>query len=350
MLPVLTTEEDVRHIVQYLKTKPTGATSAEAAAVVEKTLLDPRKLTAFITWGIISKEGEKLRLAPQGWELARKPSEEAAIFRSILDSIAPYRSVLEWANHQNIAEITTVDVASHWDEHHRESVGESNDRTLKESAVCFFHLCSVAELGSLTIGRSGNPTRFVFNVDNLRRYIEAGPSSPPLTERSEEIAPIPAENTEKEETNRQAPTQIRNQAALRVFIAHGKNMEIVSQVQTMLELATIESDVAEEEETTAIPVPDKVFEAMRRCSGGVIVVSVEEGRKESDGSYALNENVPIEIGAAFVLYDRKVILLWDKRLRVPSNLQGLYRCEYEGNELSWSAGMKLMKGIQQFKK
>ncbi len=46
---------------------------------------------------------------------------------------------------------------------------------------------------------------------------------------------------------------------------------------------------------------------------------------------------------------KKVILLWDKRLAVPSNLQGLYRSEFEGDELSWKAGMKLMKAIKDFR-
>jgi len=62
---------------------------------------------------------------------------------------------------------------------------------------------------------------------------------------------------------------------LRVFIAHGKNMEIVDQVQTMLEIADIDNEVAEEEETTAIPVPDKVFNAMKRCRAGIIAVGAE---------------------------------------------------------------------------
>jgi hypothetical protein len=131
---------------------------------------------------------------------------------------------------------------------------------------------------------------------------------------------------------------------LRVFITHGKNMAIVDQVQTMLGLADIDSEVAEEEETTAIPVPAKVFDAMRRCRAGIIVVSVDNEEK------TINQNVLIEIGAAFVLYERRVVLVWDKRLPVPSNLQGLYRCEFEGDELTWSAGMKLMKAIQQFKR
>ena len=137
---------------------------------------------------------------------------------------------------------------------------------------------------------------------------------------------------------------------LRVFISHGKNKGIVDQVQTMLDLADIESEVAEKEETTAIPVPDKVFNAMRRCQAGIITVTVEEGRRDKDDNYVLNENVLIEIGAAFVLYERRVVLLWDKRLAIPSNLQGLYRCEFEGDDLTWAAGMKLMKAIQGFKK
>jgi hypothetical protein len=118
----------------------------------------------------------------------------------------------------------------------------------------------------------------------------------------------------------------------------------------MLELADIESEVATKEETTAIPVPDKVFSAMRRCQAGIIIVSAEESHLGGDSEPRINENVLIEIGAAFVLYDRRVVLLWDKRLPVPTNLQGLYRCEFEGDELSWSAGMKLMKAIKGFKK
>ncbi len=126
-------------------------------------------------------------------------------------------------------------------------------------------------------------------------------------------------------------------------------MDLVDQVQTMLGLADIQSEVAVKEETSAIPVPEKIFSAMRRCTTGIIVVSVDETRKDKDGKYTINENVLIEIGAAFVLYDKRVVLLWDKRLSVPSNLQGLYRCEFEGSELSWSAGMKLMKAIRGFK-
>jgi hypothetical protein len=154
-----------------------------------------------------------------------------------------------------------------------------------------------------------------------------------------------------DENSRVVPAKVAETAnsEMKVFISHGKNMELVEQVETMLGLADIKSEVAVKEESAAIPVPDKVFSAMKRCQAAIIVVAVEEAHKDAKGQYAINENVLIEIGAAFVLYDRKVVLLWDRRLPVPSNLQGLYRCEFEGDDLNWGAGMKLMKAIKGFK-
>ena len=127
-------------------------------------------------------------------------------------------------------------------------------------------------------------------------------------------------------------------------------MEIVDQIKTMIELASLDYEVVVETETAAIPIPDKVFGAMRRCNSAVMCVSADESDKREDGTYGINQNVLIEIGSAFVLYDKKVILVWDKRISIPSNLQGLYRCEYTGDELSWGTGMKLMKALNEFKK
>lgn len=138
-------------------------------------------------------------------------------------------------------------------------------------------------------------------------------------------------------------------AAFRVFITHGKNMQIVEQVKDVLDLYDIEYEVAVEEETTAIPVSQKVLGAMRRCKAGVMIVSDDEQPSVPSVS-KINNNVLIEIGAAFVLYDQKVVLLWDKALKVPSNLQGLYRCEFEGNQLSFSVGTRLAKAIKNFRR
>lgn len=362
-LPVLTTAEDVIALIAYLKTKPTGATINEAKAAIQKSVLDPRKFTAYTLWGFVNKEGERIKLTDRGWEFARKPEAQQEIYRRVIDSIPPYKSVLEWAFHQKMDSITNVDVAAHWHEHHKEAVGTDNEDTIKNNAVCFFHLAQAAGLGKLIIGRHGQTTRLELDREQLKQYIEAGPSTPPWTAKSEETLAKTEVITDPEklaEANVSpvakappeppaAPLTSTKVADIRCFISHGSNMDLVDQVQTMLGLADIQSEVAVKEETSAIPVPEKIFTAMRRCTTGIIVVSVDETRKNKDGEYTINENVLIEIGAAFVLYDKRVVLLWDKRLSVPSNLQGLYRCEFEGSELSWSAGMKLMKAIRGFK-
>ena len=57
----------------------------------------------------------------------------------------------------------------------------------------------------------------------------------------------------------------------------------------------------------------------------------------------------IEIGASMALYGKKVILLVEKGVTLPSNLQGLYRCDYAGSSLDHEATMKLLKTFSQFR-
>ena len=136
--------------------------------------------------------------------------------------------------------------------------------------------------------------------------------------------------------------------SFRVFISHGRNKKIVAQVKDVLELYDIDYEIAVEEESAAIPVPHKVLAAMRKCQARIMIVSPDNEEAAEAGT--INNNVLIEIGSAFVLYDQQVVLLWDKRLKVPSNLQGLYRCDFEGSELSFASGTKLAKSVKGFRK
>lgn len=155
------------------------------------------------------------------------------------------------------------------------------------------------------------------------------------------------ETATNSDNNQRPKDSVPSQKTFRVFITHGKNMEVVEQVKDVLDLYDIEYEIAVEEETTAIPVPQKVLAAMRRCSAGVMIVSSDNDG--ATGQATINNNVLIEIGTAFVLYDQRVVLLWDKQLKVPSNQQGLYRCEFEGNQLSFATGTKLAKAMKGFR-
>ena len=90
---------------------------------------------------------------------------------------------------------------------------------------------------------------------------------------------------------------------------------------------------------------------MRSCQAAVIHVSSEGVLKDKDGGEQalINGNVLIEIGAAMALYGKQFILLVEDGVKLPSNLQGLYECRYEGNELSGEATMKLLKSFNEFR-
>ena len=139
--------------------------------------------------------------------------------------------------------------------------------------------------------------------------------------------------------------------ANRVFISHGKQRAIVSQIKEILAYGSFEPIVAAERESTAIPVPEKVFEDMRSCGAGVIHVGAEGKYVDRDGKEQtkLNDNVLIEIGAAMALYGKKVILLVEKGVTLPSNLQGLYRCDFAGDRLDYESTMKILKTFNQFR-
>jgi hypothetical protein len=138
--------------------------------------------------------------------------------------------------------------------------------------------------------------------------------------------------------------------ARRVFISHGKHRSIVNQIKELLIYGKFEPIVSVERETVAIPVPEKVFEDMRSCGAGVIHVGSEGTYTDKEGAEhtKINDNVLIEIGAAMALYGRKIVLLVEKGVSLPSNLQGLYRCELENGHLDYTATMKLLKTFTQF--
>ncbi len=354
-LPIFTTVEDVNSIASYLRNKPVGATIAEAKAVL-KEVAEGRKISAFVFWGVVTRDGEKIKLTQRGWDIARKTRTHEQVFLEILDHVVPYRSVLEWAYHQKLESITNADVASYWHDHHSDATGSDNENTIKDQAVCFFRIAEAAGIGKFSIGRRGSATRLDVNRVSITHYIDVGPVAPPLVESMDFDEAVSDAPTEIIEPVIETPPLVAPEPAIvtepsqavRVFITHGKNMELVEQVETVLQIAEIDYEVAVKEESSAIPVSEKVFSAMRRCSAGVIIVSAEQVNNGSATPH-INPNVLIEIGAAFVLYDRKVILIWEKGVPVPSNLQGLYRCEFEGTELGWTSGMKLMKAMKEFR-
>lgn len=62
LLPTRTTGDDIDAVCNYLATKPTGATFAEAKAVMDEKHLAGHKVNGLKYWGIIESDGKKSRL------------------------------------------------------------------------------------------------------------------------------------------------------------------------------------------------------------------------------------------------------------------------------------------------
>jgi hypothetical protein len=137
----------------------------------------------------------------------------------------------------------------------------------------------------------------------------------------------------------------------RVFITHGSNKDIVEQIKEILTFGKFVPVVSIEKESVAKPVPDKVLDDMRSCYAGIVHVGTELRLLDEKGNEhnVINPNVLIEIGAAMALYGRRFILLVERGVKLPSNLQGLYEVRYDGDKLDHEATMKLLRAFNEFR-
>ena len=350
-LPTRTTLDDVDVVCDYLMTKPTGATLAEAKAVVDKKRLDGRKITALKYWGLVEDDANgKMKITDSGRRVVKDSgSFRSDVFREVVRQVRPYAGLVERVAHRREETIVATEVAAHWHEHFNGDVSES-DKILNEQAICFFHVAQAADLGILTMGRRGMATRFDFNAEAARAFVDG------LTSDTQDDLPI-ADSPEVDDL--EAPDEVdpshqdvEDTATVgnRVFITHGKNRKILDQVKELVAFGKFEPVVAMERETAAKPVPKKVMDDMRTCRAAVIHVSAEKVLYDEDGNEVrqINENVLIEIGAAMALYGSKFVLLVEEGLSLPSNLQGLYECRYDGDELNMPATMKLLRAFSEF--
>lgn len=338
-LPILATASDVREVVQFLKKKPDGITVVEASDAVRKRLFDPRKVAAYELWGIISKNGDRITLSQLGREFASKLEPEAQIYRVMLDNTSPYRAVLEWLYQQDLDVVTFADIVEYWEEHFPEAL-QQGEKTHEGQVVSFLHLCHAGEIGVATVGRKGQPSRLRVDHDELAAYIEGSPR--PVSQQ------VLAEDGQLD-ARRPAVLGAASRKRLRVFISTRKESGVVGSIQDALQITEIESEVVERETDCGTLVSEKTFQAMRRCNAGITIIDSTDWYRDAAGKDVLNQSVLIEIGAALVHFERRLVLLTDKQALLPFNLDDFSHYELEGSMLTWEIGLELIKAVKLFK-
>jgi hypothetical protein len=345
-LPVLATPGDVREAVQYLKRKPTGASVAEALADAKRRAFEPRKVAAYESWGLVACRGQRLLLTPLGREFARTLEPATRAYRALLDSNPLYRATLEWIRRQRLDLVTYGDVAAFLREEFGPQLASAAAKATEDGVVCFFHLCQAAELGTVTIGKRGQPARMRVEREGLDEHLDGRDGATP-----ENSWPSGGEARAREDEYEAADNDEDATAGTRLFITHGgQPAQLVAQIQTVFGLAGIGSHASERAPSggAAMLVADEAAEVMRRCDAALVLLSEEDCRPDESGTPAVAQRALVEIGAASVLYKGRVLLLLDGQLEVPAGLASLPRVTLAGGGLTLEAGIELLKAVRGF--
>jgi hypothetical protein len=345
-LPILTTAADIRELVQYLKRRPAGVIAAEELDRPKKRLFEDRKLEAYEFLGITTREAQTLRLTPLGWKFARRMEADTDVFRYLLDRHRPYTAALNWISQQNMDMITSTELCNFWHGAHSEAFGYNDQETIRGAVLSFFSISQAAGLGTLTLGKRGHITRFVFDRDELARFL-AEKSASTLhcddTTGSEArnifIGPVAPNDF---------PVALTNESQESTVLIQCKNPKVVELIQRTLEIINVRSRLVDvvwnRNGSTA-----SALDSSREVCALIAVLGEESFIKDQVGNSVIKDSVLMELGAAHVLYDRRVVLMADSNSAGCEGIEDLIRYEFDDGRLDWEVGLQLITLVNIFR-
>ncbi len=192
---------------------------------------------------------------------------------------------------------------------------------------------------------------FVGFIRDLKgaRYVDLSDSGERALATSDAAADEEAEDNGAEEPElsdgastpqRDAPPRIEAGAPKKVFIAHGKNRVPLDQLKKMLDQFKVRYAVAVDEPHQGRPISTKVANLMRdECSSAIFIFTADElflhrdEEGETSEVWRPSENAVYELGAASILYDRRIVIFKEKRVTFPSDFSDLGYIEFEQDQL-----------------
>jgi Predicted nucleotide-binding protein containing TIR-like domain len=140
----------------------------------------------------------------------------------------------------------------------------------------------------------------------------------------------------------------------KLFLAHGKNMKPLEELKKILDGFGIQYVVAVDEPHAGRPISAKVAQLMNDCTAGIFVFTKDElfFRKQKSGEleevWRPSENVIYELGAAGILWEKKIIILREDGVNFPSDFSDLGYITFKEGDISAKA-MEIMKELITFK-
>jgi predicted nucleotide-binding protein len=140
----------------------------------------------------------------------------------------------------------------------------------------------------------------------------------------------------------------------KLFLAHGKNTKPLEELKKILDGFGIQYVVAVDEPHAGRPISAKVAQLMNECTAGIFVFTKDElfYRKQKSGemeeTWRPSENVIYELGAAGILWERKIIILKEDGVNFPSDFSDLGYISFADGEIGAKA-MHIMQELIKFK-
>lgn len=133
---------------------------------------------------------------------------------------------------------------------------------------------------------------------------------------------------------------------VQVFIAHGRNKKPLEQLKRILNEWQVPFVVAVDEPHAGRPISEKVADLMRSCSAGIFIFTGDDEFQDASGGPVLrpSQNVIYELGAAGLLYGRKIVVFKESGVAFPSDFSDLGWIEFEKDALDAKA-MDLLREL-----
>lgn len=215
-----------------------------------------------------------------------------------------------------------------------------------------------ADEGAARIVRDGEFVGFIRDTRG-GKYVDMS-ASQPIEHGTDEAE---QEHTEEDEQHKEQPSDEVGSASVgqssesstpstqthgpakKVFIAHGKNRVPLDQLKKILDQFKVKYAVAVDEPHSGRPISAKVASLMRdECSSGIFIFTADEEffKKDDEGEsvsvWRPSENVVYELGAASMLYDRRIVIFKEKAVTFPSDFSDLGYIEFEPDQLASQTG------------
>lgn len=133
---------------------------------------------------------------------------------------------------------------------------------------------------------------------------------------------------------------------VQVFVAHGRSQKPLEQLRKILNEWQVPFVVAVDEANAGRPISEKVAELMKSCSAGIFIFSADEQFTDSSGNTICrpSQNVVYELGAAGLLYGRKIVVFRESGVTFPSDFSDLGWIEFQRDALDAKA-MDLLREL-----